>query len=94
MSTLVPLSDLSLKIITYKLVALVALTTAARAQTLSALDIRFISEYMDKFVFQTNQLLKTSRPGVPLPTVVLYTLISQSFVLFVHWRSILVELSN
>ena len=73
LSTLVPLSDLSLKNLTYKLVALVALTTAARAQTLSALDIRFISEYMDKFVFQINQLLKTSRPGVPLPTVILYT---------------------
>jgi hypothetical protein len=45
--TLYPLSELSLKLLTYKLTALIALTTAVRAQTISALDIN----YMSKFFF-------------------------------------------
>jgi hypothetical protein len=38
-----PLSELSLKLLTYKLIALIALTTAARAQTILALDINYMS---------------------------------------------------
>jgi hypothetical protein len=41
--TLYPWSELSLKLITYKLIALIALATAARAQTISALDINYMS---------------------------------------------------
>ena len=74
LSTLYPLSKLSLKLLTYKLIALVALTTASRAQTISALDIRFISKFYDKYVFQINQLLKTSKPGVAIPNITLYKL--------------------
>jgi hypothetical protein len=70
--TLYPLSELSLQQLTYKLIALIALTTAARAQTISALDINYMSKFFDKYVFQIQQLLKTSRPGVSLPKVVLY----------------------
>jgi hypothetical protein len=44
--TLYPLSELSLKLLTYKLIALIALTTAARAQTISALDINYMSKFM------------------------------------------------
>jgi hypothetical protein len=70
--TLYPLSELSLKLLTYKLIALIALTTAARAQTILALDINYMSKFFDKYVFQIQQFLKTSRPGVSLPKVVLY----------------------
>jgi hypothetical protein len=43
--TLYPLPELSLKHVqlTYKLTALIALTTAARAHTISALDINYMS---------------------------------------------------
>ena len=47
-----PLSELSLKQLTYKLIALIALTTAARAQTRSALDIKY--KFFDKYVFFSN----------------------------------------
>ena len=69
---LMPLKDLTLKMLTLKLITLVALTTASRAQTLLALNVSFMSIYEDKVVFQIQSLLKTSRPGIPLPKVVLY----------------------
>jgi hypothetical protein len=50
--TLYRLSELSLKLLTYKLIALIALTTAARAQTILALDINYMSKFFDKYVFQ------------------------------------------
>ena len=45
--TLYPLPELSLKQVqlTYKLTALIALTTAARAHTISALDINYMSKF-------------------------------------------------
>jgi len=43
--TLYPLSELSIKLLTYKLIALIALTTAARVQTISALDITYMSKF-------------------------------------------------
>lgn len=73
LSSLYPLEDLCLKDLTLKLTALVALTTAARAQTLSALDLQYAS-FLDKekvFIFQIQDLIKTSRPGVSQPAVVL-----------------------
>ena len=69
---LFPLSELSLKLLTLKLIALIALTTAARAQTISALDIQYLVKFMDRYVFQIQTLLKTSKPEVPSPNVVLY----------------------
>ena len=70
--TLFPLSKLSLKLLTLKLIALIALITADRAQTISALDIKYLVKFMDRYVFQIQTLLKTSKPGVPSPNVVLY----------------------
>ena len=71
--TLYPLANLSLKDLTLKLIALVALATAARAQSLSALDFKFMhkNEEQDVIVFQIQELLKISRPGVSLPNIVL-----------------------
>lgn len=71
--TLFPLSKLSLKLLTLKLIALIALTTAARAQAIPALDIRYLVKFVARYVFfQIQTLLKTSKPGVSLPNVVLY----------------------
>lgn len=71
--TLYPLEELSLKDLTLKLIALVALATAARAQSLSALDLKFMykNEKEDIIVFQIRELLKTSRPGTSLPNIIL-----------------------
>lgn len=73
LSSLYPLEDLSLKLLTFKLVTLVALITAARAQTLSALDLDYLSYNSEKsvFVFQIHDILKTTRPGNSLPNIVL-----------------------
>ena len=53
------------------IIALIALTTAARVRTISDLDINYMSKFSDKYVFQIQQHLKTSGPGVYLPKVVL-----------------------
>ncbi|CAC5392973.1 unnamed protein product [Mytilus coruscus] len=52
-----------------KAIALAALTTASRAQTLSALDKRYMGKYIDRYIFYIQKVLKTSRPGVPLPKI-------------------------
>ena len=69
--TLYPLEELTLKMLTLKLVALLALSSAARAQTLSALDIKYTNFSGDSVIFNIHQLLKTSRPGTSLSSVVL-----------------------
>lgn len=51
LSSLMPLSELSLKMLTLKLIGLVALTIASTAQTISLLDSQFMSKYHDKIVF-------------------------------------------
>lgn len=70
-SSLYPLQSLCLKLSTFKRITLVALTTAARVQTLAALDLRFMSVYHGKVCFDICTLLKTSRPGRQNPRVVL-----------------------
>ena len=71
--TLYPLEDLSLKCLTFKLIALIALTTAARTQSLSALDLKYMSYDRRQciVVFHIQKLLKTSRPGVSFPAIIL-----------------------
>lgn len=77
LSTLFPVEELTLKLLTFKLIALIALTTASRAQTLSALDISLLSKFHDRYIFQFKQLLKTSKPGKPAPTCVLHRYIKE-----------------
>lgn len=71
--SLYPLEELSLKLLTFKLITLVALITASRAQTLSAMDLKFMSYSSDRttYVFHIHDMLKTTRPGNNLPNVVL-----------------------
>lgn len=69
---LMPVHEISLRLLTFKLIALIALTTASRAQTLLALDLRYMSVFADKVIFQIQKLLKTCKPGTPVHRVVLH----------------------
>lgn len=58
-----PLDSLTLKKLTYKLVALLALGTAARAQTLKALRVDQCVFNYNSVVFNCGSKLKSSKPG-------------------------------
>ena len=58
-----PLSVLELKQLTLKTAALLALVSAQRSQTLSALSINFMNSTATGTLFVVNSLLKSSRPG-------------------------------
>lgn len=60
---LMPEHEISLSLLTFKLIALIALTTPTRAQKLLALDLRYMSVFADKVIFQIQKLLKTCKPG-------------------------------
>lgn len=53
---LMPVHEISLRLLTFKLIALIALTTASRAQTLLALDLRYMTMFADKVIFQIQKL--------------------------------------
>ena len=61
LSSLVPLEKLSLRLLTLKLTALIALSTAPRAQTLVSLDLGCMNILNNKIVFHFRNLLKTSK---------------------------------
>ena len=58
-----PLGDLTLKQLAIKTVALVALVSAQRSQTLAALRLDFMHETANSIQFVIQDILKTSRPG-------------------------------
>ena len=62
-STLFPLEDISLKLLTLKIAALLALTTAQRAQTLVNLNTKYMNLYKQSVVFTVNSLQKTDKQG-------------------------------
>ena len=65
-----PVKKLGLKALTFKTVALVAMVTAARAQTLAALSLSKMTEHKGKFCFVlSNSSLKQSRPGYKVPLI-------------------------
>lgn len=63
LQSLVPLSKLSLKLLTFKTLALIALATAPRAQTLCALDWNNMFVQQQAVVFTFTDILKTSKAG-------------------------------
>lgn len=69
-----PFHEISLRLLTFKLihVALFALTAASRSQTLLTLDLRYMSVFADKVIFQIQKLLKTCKPVTPVHRVVLH----------------------
>ena len=59
-----PNSELSLKMLTLKLVMLIAIIHAARVQTLHQLSIQNIRKEKTSYVVQIDSLLKQTRPGM------------------------------
>ena len=62
LKTLSPVSSLSLKNLSHKLVMLLSLVTAQRGQTLHLVDINLMSTYDSNIVFTFNKPLKQSNP--------------------------------
>lgn len=61
--TLFPLEGLSLKLLTFKLTALIALAAAPRAQTLVSMDLNHMLIQRNSVIFSFPVWLKTSRVG-------------------------------
>lgn len=57
-----PLNLLDMKLLTWKLCTLLALSTAARAQSRVNLNIKNMSLSSDRFFLKISSLLKTSKP--------------------------------
>ena len=62
-----PVSKLSLKLLTYKLAMLIALTIASRTQSLHLLDIRDTRKRYDTYTLFYSDVLKQTRPGKSNP---------------------------
>ena len=63
LQTLHPLNELSLKLLSFKVVMLLALLSGQRCQTLHSLTTRDMKVYHNKVVFIVSELTKTSKPG-------------------------------
>ena len=61
LSSLIPLEKLSLKLLTFKLVALLALSSAPRAEILANLNLDYMCKETSVVTFMLSHLLKTSR---------------------------------
>ena len=64
-------SELSLKVLTFKTIMLLALITAQRAQTLAKIRLTNIKINPDKIEIAISDIVKTSRTGVSNPVLVL-----------------------
>ncbi|PFX11931.1 hypothetical protein AWC38_SpisGene24189 [Stylophora pistillata] len=62
-------SNLTLKLLTQKLIMLVALVSAQRGQSLHMLDLDFMKENNSVFEFVLSERIKQSRPGYTPPSV-------------------------
>lgn len=71
LENLYPNDNLSLEMITKKLVTLLALVTAHRVQTLSKISIDNISISSTRININITELIKTSRPGSSQPILIL-----------------------
>ena len=63
LATLDPPADLTVKMLSFKLAALLALTSSARAHELIKLDLDFVSVKSDSWEFSLAAHTKVSRPG-------------------------------
>ena len=64
-----PVKELSLKDLTLKLTMLIALTTAARVQSIHLLSVNSMVKGKNEFIFEFTSLLKQSRPGFKLSPI-------------------------
>ena len=70
-------SDLSDKILTFKVAMLLALTSASRARGLHILDTRFIVKTSQKYVFKFHKLHKSWRQGQKPTTFRVFSIFSR-----------------
>lgn len=80
--TLMPLSNITLHKLTLNLTALIALTTASRAQTFLALDLNNMEIFNNKIVFTIRTLLKTRKPGTAVYKVTLFKYSDKSLCVY------------
>ena len=71
LKTLTPDDELSLKVLTLKLVMLIALVLASRCHSLHLLSIENMRKEPSKYVLRYSGPLKQSRPGIKIPCAVL-----------------------
>lgn len=69
LKTLTPVKTISLKLLSWKLVMLLALLTCQRTQTLHLIDVRNIQLTNDKVIIYIGDLLKHSKPGKHCPPI-------------------------
>ena len=67
LKTLTPDDELSLKVLTLKLVMLIALVLASRCHSLHLLSIENMRKEPSKYVLRYSGPLKQSRPGIKIP---------------------------
>ena len=65
-----PVKELTFKDLVLKLVTLMSLVTAQRAQTLHLLDVNMLKKDKFGYTFVFDKVIKTSRPGQSLPVLV------------------------
>lgn len=70
-SNLYPLEELSIQTLSEKLVTLLALGTAHRAQTFAVMKVKDITRSSKGFEIKVSDLIKTSRPGACQPLLLL-----------------------
>lgn len=66
-----PVKRLTLKDLTFKLVALIAILSGQRIQSIQLLDVRNMSLSKSKCKFRIGDLVKTSRPGKHVNEIIL-----------------------
>ena len=64
-----PVKELSLKDLTLKLTFLIALTNAARSQSVHLINVNNVHKLKGEYVFVIDELVKQSRPGYKEPTI-------------------------
>lgn len=64
-----PVKYLSLKDLTLKLTMLIAITNAARSQSIHLMNTKNVYKLKGEFIFVLSELVKQSRPGYKEPTV-------------------------
>ena len=63
--------DISLKELTLKLTMLIALTQAARPQTIHLISLKNLKKTQDRYVLELDEALKHTRPGTPLEPIII-----------------------
>lgn len=63
LASLPPDTSINDKLLTYKLVMLMALTSASRASEICHLDIRYMSKYASGYSFKLIKPTKVQKPG-------------------------------